>query len=191
MYVNTCTSTHPLPLSLTHTHLYTYTHTRIHGSDVFYGIRFRSVFDMYTNTCTWISTHPLSLSHTHSLSYTYTHTRIHGSDVFYGIRFRSAFVLNTLLVLTSCLVGLWFGEKFSAILTKYYGTYMQMVLENGSKNIDWFDEIWTNKMDLGTVQQVILLQCVALCCSVLFCCSVLQGVAVNYLCSVLQFAAVI
>jgi len=75
-------------------------------------------------------------------------------DVFYGIRFRSAFVLNTLLVLTSCLVGLWFGEKFSAILTKYYGTYMQLVLENGSKNIDWFDEIWTNKMDLGTVQQV-------------------------------------
>jgi len=71
-------------------------------------------------------------------------------------------------------VGLWFGEKFSAILTKYYGTYMQMVLENGSKNIDWFDKIWTNKMDLGTVQQVILLRCVAVCYYDAVYCRVLQ-----------------
>jgi hypothetical protein len=31
-----------------------------------------------------------------------------------------------------------------------------MVLEKGSMSngVDWFDEIWTNKMDLGNLQQV-------------------------------------
>lgn len=77
-------------------------------------------------------------------------------DVFYGIRFRAAFLLNCLLVVTSCLAGLWFGDRFSALLTKYYGTYISLVLAKGSmsKNVDWFDEIWTNKMSLGTLQQV-------------------------------------
>ena len=57
-------------------------------------------------------------------------------------------------VVTSCLVGLWFGEKFSALMTMYYGTYMSMVLELRSENVDWFNEIWTHRAALGTVQQV-------------------------------------
>lgn len=77
-------------------------------------------------------------------------------DVFYGIRFQSIFLLNCLLVLSSCFVGLWFGDRFSALLTHYYGLYISMVLEKGSmsNSVDWFDEIWTNKMGLGTLQQV-------------------------------------
>jgi hypothetical protein len=77
-------------------------------------------------------------------------------DVFYGIRFQSVFVLNCLLVVSSCFVGLWFGDRFSALLTHYYGIYISMVLEKGSMSngVDWFDEIWTNKMDLGNLQQV-------------------------------------
>ena len=77
-------------------------------------------------------------------------------DVFYGIRFRGSLLLNVLLVVTSCLVGLWFGEYFSSLLTKYYATYISMVLSKGptAERTDWFDEIWTNKGGLGTVQQV-------------------------------------
>ena len=78
-------------------------------------------------------------------------------DVFYGIRFRSSLLLNTLLLSISCLVGLWFGEKFSSMLTKYYGTYLSMVIARGSTEIDWFEEIWTNKGGLGTIQQVTVL----------------------------------
>lgn len=78
-------------------------------------------------------------------------------DVSYGIRFRTALILNTLLIVGSCLIGLWFDDYFSAVLTKYYATYISMVLDAGMKDRDWFDEIWTNKGGLGTLQQVVVI----------------------------------